>query len=323
MKTIVLALSALLAGGCPALAQEPVAAYPSRTIRIVVPVPAGGGVDVAARLVAEGLQQKWGPSVVVENRPGAGGNVGSESFSRMPADGYALLVAPPAPFVVNMVLYKNLRYDASKFQPVTIISGSANVVATPPGAPHKDAKDFLAYVKANPGKVNYASPGVGTTSHLTAAWLAQLLGAEMVHVPYSGTAPALNDLAAGHVDMMIGDVGAILPLAQAGKLRIIAATTREPIDAAPDAPTLQSLGLDGFVSETWTAMAAPEGASPELARKIADAVRDVVTAPEAAARLRAMSTRPMATTPEEMRAIVTAESARWRAVAEKANLKVD
>lgn len=324
MFRIVVACSALLA--ClagPASAKEPVSSYPSKSIRFIVPVPAGGGVDVAARMVADGLSRTWGQSVIVENRPGAGGNIGAEFVSRAAPDGYTFLVAPPAVFVVNAALYKSLRYDPAKLQHVTITSGSPNVLAVGPNSPHKSARDLLDFIKKNPGKVSYASQGIGTTSHLTSAWLQQTLDSELVHVPYAGTAPALNDLAAGHVDMMIADLGSILSLAQAGKLTILAATTEKPVDAIPDVPTLISLGLKDFVSETWTAIAAPPGTPPEIAAKVADAVREIVRSPQVSQRFKAMSVEPLGVSPQRMSEIVRAESERWKAVAQRAKIAIE
>jgi tripartite-type tricarboxylate transporter receptor subunit TctC len=304
-------------------AQESSASYPSRGIRLIVPLPAGGGVDTVARILAERLQQKWSQPIVVENRPGAGGNIGAEFVSRAAPDGYTLLVTAPAPLVVNSVLYKSLRYDPSKFEHVTVTSTSPNVLAVPPSSPFQTARELLDYAKANPGKLNYASQGVGSTSHLTTSWLQQVLGSELVHVPYTGTAPALNDLAAGHVDLMIADLGSVLPLAEGGKLRILAATTAEPVASIPNVPTLRSLGLEDFVSETWFAIAAPEKTSAEVARKISAAVHEVVTSPEVRARFNAMSVYPLGSTPAEMRKIVQDESARWQKVAREGNVKID
>lgn len=307
----------------PAAAQESSAAYPSRALRFIVPLPAGGGVDTVARILAERLQQKWSQPVVVENRPGAGGNIGAEFVSRAAPDGYTLLVTAPAPLVVNSVLYKSLRYDPAKFENVTVISNSPNVLAVPPTSRFKTAQELLAFMKANPGKLNYASQGVGSTSHLTTAWLQQATGTELVHVPYAGTAPALNDLAAGHVDLMIADLGSVLPLAEGGKLRILAATTREAIPTIPAVPTMRSLGLSDFISETWFAIAAPEGTPADISRKLGDAVRDIVFSPDVKARLEALSVIPHGSTPEGMRDIVQDESARWRKVARDGNVRVD
>jgi tripartite-type tricarboxylate transporter receptor subunit TctC len=304
-------------------AQESAASYPSRGIRLIVPLPAGGGVDTVARILAERLQQKWSQPIVVENRPGAGGNIGAEFVSRAPPDGHTLLVTAPAPLVVNSVLYKSLRYDPGKFEHVTVTSTGPNVLAVPPSSPFQTARELLDYAKANPGKLNYASQGIGSTSHLTTSWLQQVLGSELVHVPYTGTAPALNDLAAGHVDLMIADLGSVLPLAEGGKLRILAATTAEPVASIPNVPTLRSLGLEDFVSETWFAIAAPEKTSAEVARKISAAVHEVVTSPEVRARFNAMSVYPLGSTPAEMRKIVQDESARWQKVAREGNVKID
>lgn len=323
MRTILAAicLSALVCQ--PAWAQEPASAYPTRPIRFIVPLPAGGGVDTVARILAERLQQKWGQTVVVENRPGAGGNIGAETVSRAKPDGYTYLVTAPAPLVVNAVLYKSLRYDPAKLENVTVISGSPNVLAVPASSRFKTARELLDFIKANPGKLNYASQGVGSTSHLTTAWLQQVIGAELVHVPYAGTAPALNDLAAGHVDLMIADLGSVLPLASGGQLRILATTTAEPVAVIPNAPTLRSLGLADFISETWFAIAAPEATPSDITLKMSQAVHDVVHAPDVKARLATLSVQPLGTSPQDMRRIVAEESARWKKVATDGNVRID
>ncbi|MDB5641157.1 MAG: extracytoplasmic binding receptor [Hyphomicrobiales bacterium] len=304
-------------------AQENAASYPSRGIRLIVPLPAGGGVDTVARILAERLQQKWSQPVVVENRPGAGGNIGAEFVSRAAPDGYTLLVTAPGPLVVNSVLYKSLRYDPGKFEPVTIISNSPNVLAVPPSSPFKTARELLDYAKSNPGKLNYASQGIGSTSHLTTSWLQQVLKSELVHVPYGGTAPALNDLAAGHVDLMIADLGSVLPLAEGGNLRILAATTAKPVASIPNVPTLLSLGLEDFISETWFAIAAPEKTPADVAQRMSAAVREVVTSPDVRARMDAMSVSPLGSSPADMTKIVRDESTRWQKVARDGNVKID
>src|SRR3954467_2033481 len=195
-----------------AFAQDGAADYPNKPVKIVVSVPAGGGVDTATRIFAEGLHQKLGQPFIIENRGGAGGNLGAEAVFAAPPDGYTLLASQPAPLTSNIALYKKLNFDPAKLEPVAVMTKFPNVLLVKQDFPAKTAQEFIAYVKANPGKVNYASQGPGTTSHLTAELFGTLTGTKLVHVPYRGTAPALNDLIAGHVDLIF------MELASAKKL---------------------------------------------------------------------------------------------------------
>ena len=254
---ILLALLATLATAPGAWAQDAAVNYPNRPIHIVVCVPAGGGVDTVTRIVANGLQEKLGQPVVVENRSGAAGNIGAEAVFTSEPDGYTLLAAQPSPLTVNPLLYKKMSFDPTQFEPVAIMTTVANVLLVRPDFPAKTAQEFIAYAKANPGKINYASQGIGTTSHLTAALFEKVTGTKLVHVPYKGTAPALNDLIAGHVDMIFMELASAIKLHQAGKARILAVATAARVPTLPDVPTLDEAGVKGFESGTWNAIAAP------------------------------------------------------------------
>ena len=236
----------LIASG--AFAQDAAADFPNRPIKIIVCVPAGGGVDTVTRIVAEGLHQKLGQPVIVENRAGAAGNIGAEAVFTSEPDGYTLLAAQPAPLTVNPLLYKKMNFDPTQFVPVTIMTSIANVLLVRPDFPAKTAKEFIDYVKASPGKVNYASQGIGTTSHLTAALFERIIGTKLVHVPYKGTAPALNDIIASHVDFIFMELASAIKLHEAGKARILAVATSKRIPNLPDIPTLDEVGVKGFES---------------------------------------------------------------------------
>ena len=220
-----LALLAAVTLAPNAWAQDAAANYPNRPIHIIVCVPAGGGVDTVTRIVADGLQKKLGQPVVVENSAGAAGNIGAEAVFTAEPDGYTLLAAQPSPLTVNPLLYKKMAFDPTQFEPVAIMTTIANVLLVRPDFPAKTAQEFIAYAKANPGKINYASQGIGTTSHLTAALFEKVTGTKLVHVPYKGTAPALNDLIASHVDMIFMELASAIKLHQAGKARILAVAT--------------------------------------------------------------------------------------------------
>src|SRR5437016_11898658 len=253
---ITTATAALLAVA-PAVAQNPAADYPNKPVKIVVTVPAGGGVDTATRIFAEKLQQKLGHPFVIENRGGAGGNVAAETVFVAPPDGYTLMASQPAPLTSNIALYKKLNFDPAAFEPVAVMSKFPNVLLVRENFPAKTGREFLAYAKANPGKLNYASQGIGTTSHLTAELFVSVTGTKMTHVPYRGTGPALNDLVAGHVDLIFMELSSAYKLHEAGKARILAVTTDKRLELLPEIPTMIEVGVPNLISDTWNAISAP------------------------------------------------------------------
>ncbi len=280
MRAVLALLFAGLTFGSGALAQDAAANYPSRPIYIIVCVPAGGGVDTVTRIVADGLQKRLGQTVVVENKAGAAGNIGAEAVFTAEPDGYTLLAAQPAPLTVNPLLYKTMSFDPTKFEPVAIMTSIANVLLVRPDFPAKTAQEFIAYAKANPGKINYASQGIGTTSHLTAALFERVTGTKMVHVPFKGTTPALNALIGSHVDMIFMELAAAIKLHQSGKARILAVATSARIANLPDVPTLNEVGVKGFESGTWNAIAAPPKTPPAIVAKLNKAINEVLNSPE-------------------------------------------
>src|SRR5471032_455893 len=254
MRILLALVCAAMLFASSALAQDAAANYPNRPIRIIVCVPAGGGVDTVTRIVANGLQQRLGQPVVVENRAGAAGNIGAEAVFTADPDGYTLLAAQPSPLTVNPLLYKDIPFDPTKFEPVAIMTTVANVLLVRPDFPAKTAQEFIAYAKANPGKINYASQGIGTTSHLTAALFEKVIGTKLMHVPYKGTAPALNDIIASHVDFIFMELASAIKLHEAGRAHILAVATTQRIANLPDIPTLDEVGVKGFESGTWNAI---------------------------------------------------------------------
>jgi tripartite-type tricarboxylate transporter receptor subunit TctC len=231
--------------------------YPSRPVRIIVNVSPGGGVDTATRLVAQRLADKLGQPFVVENRPSASGNVGAEVVFHAEPDGYTLLSSSGSPLAINGWIYKKLAYDPAGFEPIGVMSRIPNVLAVRNDLPPKTPQEFIAYAKARPGVVSYASQGAGTASHLTAELFMALTGTKLVHVPYKGTSPALNDLVAGHVDSSFIVLSSANELAQAGKLRILAVTTDKRVDVLPSVPTMAEVGYPKLISSTWNALSAP------------------------------------------------------------------
>jgi tripartite-type tricarboxylate transporter receptor subunit TctC len=306
-----------------ALAQDAAALFPNRPIKIIVCVPAGGGVDTVTRIVAEGLHRKLGQPVVVENRAGAAGNIGAEAVFTSDPDGYTLLAAQPAPLTVNPLLYKKMNFDPTQFEPVAIMTSIANVLLVRPDFPAKTAKDFIAYVKANPGKINYASQGIGTTSHLTAAQFERLTSTKLVHVPYKGTAPALNDIIASHVDFIFMELASAIKLHQADKARILAVATAKRLSNLPDIPTLDEAGVKGFESGTWNALAAPPKTPAAVITKLNKAVNEILQSPEAQDHLAKISLRAAGGSPAEAAAFIKKETEVWGAVIKDAQVEAN
>jgi tripartite-type tricarboxylate transporter receptor subunit TctC len=321
MRTLLTLISSALLLASGALAQDESAGFPNRPIKIVVCVPAGGGVDTVTRIVAEGLHQKLGQPVIVENRAGAAGNIGAEYVFTSEPDGYTLLAAQPAPLTVNPLLYKKMNFDPTQFEPVTIMTSIANVLLVRPDFPAKTAKEFLAYVKANPGKVNYASQGIGTTSHLSAALFERMTGIKLVHVPYKGTAPALNDIIASHVDFIFMELASAIKLHQAGKAHILAVATGKRIANLPDIPTLDEAGVKGFESGTWNALAAPPKTPATIVAKLNKAVNEVLKSPQAQDHFAKINLHAAGGSPAEAASFIKKETEVWGGVIKEANVE--
>ncbi len=317
MRALPAAVAALMLLSAGAAAQD---AYPSRPIKIIVSVPAGGGVDTVTRIIADGLHRKLGQPVVVENHAGAGGNIGAEFVFKSPPDGYTLLASQPSPITVNPLLYKNIAFDPAKFEPVAIMTKIANVLLVRPDFPAKDAKEFIAYVKANPGKVNYASQGIGTTSHLTAALFEKVTDTKLVHVPYKGTAPALNDIIASHVDMIFMELASAMRLHQGGKARILAVATRERIATLKDIPTFAEVGVKNFESGTWNAISAPPGTPKAIVDKLNKAIGEVLQEPEVKSHFNNLNLEAGGGTPAEAAAFIKQETLTWGNVIKEAHV---
>ena len=302
---------------------QDIAAYPAKPIRIVVPFPAGGSADLLPRIVGEKLATRFGQSVLVENRAGAAGNIGAEAVFKAEPDGYTLLSAPPPPLVINPSLYAKLAFDPSAFVPVTVIAAIPNVLLVHPKVPVNSVQEIVAYAKANPGKLNYASQGSGSTSHLTAEMFKSMAGVRITHVPYKGTAPALTDLLGGQVDIMFDNLGVSLQHVRSGKLKALAICSEKRVASLPNVPTVAESGLPGFVAVAWFGVVAPPGTPPAIAAKLATAIADVLRMPEVAKRLADLSAEPVGNTPAEMAAFMKDEVERWRRVIVSAGVKVD
>jgi tripartite-type tricarboxylate transporter receptor subunit TctC len=304
----------------PAAAQSP-SDYPNKAVKIIVTVPAGGGVDSVTRIFAEQLQQKLGQPFVIENRGGAGGNVAAETVFVSPPDGYTLMASQPAPITTNVALYKKLNFDPAKFEPVGVMTKFPNVLLVRNDFPAKTAQEFIAYAKANSGKLNFASQGVGTTSHLTAELFMTLTGVKMTHVPYRGTGPALNDIVAGHVDLIFMELSSAYKLHDSGKARVLAVATDHRMDPFKDLPTMIEAGVPGFVSDTWNAISAPPRTPAPLVAKLNRTMNDIINQDEMKKRFHDLHLEPAGGSPEDMRKLVQDETRRWGDVIKKAGIQ--
>jgi len=301
--------------------QDPVADYPNRAVKIIVSVPAGGGVDTVTRIFAAKLQQHLGQPFVIENRGGAGGNIGAEAAYVAEPDGYTLLATQPAPITSNVALYKKLNFDPVALEPVAVMSKFPNVLLVRKDFPAKTAEEFIAYAKANPGKVTYASQGPGTTSHLTGELFAKATGTRMLHVPYRGTGPALNDLVAGHVDSIFMELASGTKLHEGGKARILAVATDKRLNILPDVPTLIETGLPDFVSDTWNAISAPPKTPAAIIAKLNRAINDILAEDDTKARFRELNLMAAGGSPQDMAKLKKEETERWSRVIRDAGIQ--
>jgi len=294
--------------------------YPSRVVKVVLPVLPGSTTDILARLVAQQLGEKWGKPVIVENMPGAAMNIGSEYVAHAEPDGYTLLLCPPSPLAIQQLLYHDLKYDPTKFVPIALLAKIANVLAVRPNFPAASVQELIAYGKANPGKLTFASQGVGSTAHLSGSELEVLGGIKMVHVPYHGAQPALTDLMAGTVDMFFDTLTTSVPLYKAGKLKLLGVASEERSSAIPEVPTIAESGIPGFRSITWFAMAGPPGLPAALANKINRAVDDILHKPEIIEKLTQLRLDPMGGTTADMATFVASETKLWDRVITEAHI---
>lgn len=295
--------------------------YPSRPVRIVVPFPAGGSADVVPRIVGDYLSRKWGQPVVIENRPGAAGNIGSELVYKSDPDGYTLLSAPPPPLVINQNLYPKLNFDPTQLIPIAVMARIPNALVVSPSFKPNSVAEVIAYAKANPGKINSAIQGIGATSHLTSEMFQLDAGVKFQHVPYTGSAPALNDLVGGNVDIMFDNLGVSLALVEAKKLRLLGVASPQRMKALPDVPAIAET-LPGFESEAFFSVVAPPKTSMAIVNKINADINDALRDPNILARMAKLSAEVVGGTQEQTAAYFRSEVARWQKVIKAANVKL-
>ena len=297
-------------------------AWPARPIRLVVPFPPGGLIDNMARLVGNRLVQELGQPVVIDNKPGAGGNVGAAEVARAPADGYTLLMASPA-LTISPAVYKNLPYQPSQLAPVALLGRVPNVLLVNPASGIGKVQELVGRAKAKPGQLNYASNGNGTSLHLSAELFKRRSETFITHVPYRGAAAAITALLSGEVDMMFDNLPSAIGQIQAGKLRALAVTTAQRSSALPDVPTLAEAGMEGFNVSAWFGVAAPAGLPAPVATRLADALQKVVQQPEVAAAMQRQGADPTFMDAASAAAALNADAAQWKQVAAFAKIQLD
>jgi tripartite-type tricarboxylate transporter receptor subunit TctC len=292
-------------------------------VRLVVPFTPGGGTDGVARILAQRLSEIWGQQMVIENKGGAGSNLGAEAVARSDPDGYTVLIGS-LPLAVNRFIYPSLSYDAfTDFAPVTLICLYPNLMIVPNSSPVKSVKEFIAYGKANSGRVTFGSSGTGTSTHLAGELFKRMAGIEMTHVPYRGVSSALNDLIPGRLDVMFNTAGGTLMQARAGQVRGLAVTSAKRFPTAPEFPTIAESGLPGFDVSSWYALFLPAKTPPEIVRKLnADTVA-ILAEPAVKDRLSALGLVIVGSTPEELGRHLRAESALWEPVIKAAGIKAE
>ena len=320
MKSLLTALTLSLAAASGAWADT----WPAKPVSLVVPFPPGGSSDMIARTLATKLQDKLGGSFVVENKAGAGGTLGSAAVKRSPADGYTLLVTSLGPLVIGPHLIKGVAYDALKdFDYLSVAVQAPNVLAVPAASPHKSVADVLAFHKANPGKMSFASSGNGSSDHLTAELFWQTTGTSGLHVPYKGGAPAMSDLIGGQVDATFMNINTGLANIKGGKLRALAITSAKRSPLLPDVPTLEELGIKGATVYSWQAVAAPKGLPADVKARLHEAIVAGLNDPAVKPKLLELGFEIVANTPEQFTAFQAVEFARWKKVIELGKITAD
>jgi tripartite-type tricarboxylate transporter receptor subunit TctC len=297
--------------------------YPTHPVKIVVPYPAGGTADVLPRIFADWLSRKWGQTVFIENKPGAGGNIGAEIAANSDADGSTLLATPPGPLVINQHLYPRLGFDPANFVPISIMAIVPNaLIASPRTIAAKSVADLMAYARANPGKVTVATQGNGTTSHLTSEMFQMMAKVKFVTVPYRGSAPALQGLLAGDVDIMFDNLGVSLAMVKAGQLKLLAVGSDARLASLPDVPTVAET-LPGFSSLAWFALVAPPNTPRQIADQIATDIGAALRDPDVQKKLAELSAEPMGSPPEATKKFMQEEIDRWGKVIREAGVKLE
>jgi tripartite-type tricarboxylate transporter receptor subunit TctC len=320
IRIAMLSIVALLAS-TTAIAQP--AAYPTKPIRIVVAYTPAGATDILARTIGQKLTEAWGQAVIIDNRPGANGNIGTEYAAKATPDGYTLLMVTAGTHGINPGLYRKLGFDAVKdFAPVSLVAMVPNVFVVNNAVPTKDLKEFIAYAKANQGKLNYGSPGNGSTAHLSMELFKSMTGIQMVHVPYKGSAGVLADLIGGQIVVTMDNMPPYVPQVKAGKIRALAVSPARRSPALPDVPTVAEAGVPGYDSGAWFGLVAPANTPKDLVDKLSRETARILKLPDVSARLADLGAEAVGSTPEQFSAHIKAEIAKWAKVIRDANVEL-
>jgi tripartite-type tricarboxylate transporter receptor subunit TctC len=316
-------LSAALALSAPhaAAAAEP---YPARPVRFVVAFPPGGGTDIIARSIAQKLGERLGQQVLIDNRPGAGGNIGTDLVAKSSPDGYTLLMGSAGPLAINASLFARMPFDPIKdLAPVTLAASTPNVLVVHPSLPAATVRELIALAKARPGEINFASSGHGTPAHLAGELFNSMAGVKLIHVPYKGAAPALADLLGGQVQLMFSTMPPALPHVKDGKLRALAVTSLKRSPAAPDLPTVDEIALPGFEANTWHGVVVPAGTPGAIVARLNREIVAILHLPDVVERLSGQGAEALGSTPEEFAAYIKSESVKWAKVVRDSGAKAE
>ncbi|MBM3343732.1 MAG: tripartite tricarboxylate transporter substrate binding protein [Betaproteobacteria bacterium] len=329
MKPQPLSISALLRVACAlsALAAAPAIqaqSYPGKAIRFVVPFPPGGPLDISARAIAQKLNEAWKQPVVIDNRPGAGGNIGAENVAKSAPDGYSILMGAVSTHAINPTLYAKMPYDALRdFAPITLVTTVPNVLVVHPSLPAKNVRELIALARARPGQLTFASGSTGSTGHLAGELFKTMAKVDMVHVPYKGAAPAATDLVAGHVSLMFDNLASALPQIKAGRTRALALTTIARSAMVPELPTIDESGLKGFDLTTWFGVFAPAGVPEAILGALHREITRALDSADVRSRLAALGAQPTPNTPQAFAAFIKAEQAKYALVIKASGARVD
>jgi tripartite-type tricarboxylate transporter receptor subunit TctC len=318
MRLMILTCALTVAGIANAQGRS---AYPSQTIRIVVAYTPAGTTDILARTLGQKFTQTWSRPVIVDNRPGANGNIGTEAAAKAPADGYTLLMGTAATHAINPGLYPQLSFDpVSDFAPITLAAVVPNIVVVANALPVKNLQSLIAHAKANPGRLSYGSPGQGSAGHLSAELFKSMAGIDMAHVAFKGSAPTLQELVGGRIQVVIDNMPPYLPQVKAGKIRALAVTSSKRSPAAPDLPTVEEAGLKGYEASAWFGLFAPAGTPSEVITKLGAESQRILGLPDVRERLLGLGAQPVGNSPDEFARFLRDEIAKWRAVILRANV---
>jgi len=323
MRSITLVTCCLLQ--CAAIVDATAAeAYPAKALRLIVPFPPGGPADALARLMGDKLSVSLGKPVVVDNRPGAGGNIGMELGAKSAPDGHTLVLAPAGNLTVNPALYSSVPYDVARdFAPVTVIASVPNVLVVHPSVPAKSVAELIQYAKAHPGTLNYSSPGNGSGAHLAGELFKSMARIDIVHIPFNGIAPAVGAVVGGQVQVMFAGTPSALPQVKAGRLVPLGVASSKRIAAAPELPTLDESGLPGFDVTSWYGIVAPAATPHDIIARLQTEITGALSQPDVREKLAALGAEPIGNTPAEFATMITVETAKWGKIVKDANIHVE